>query len=204
MLRGANGIEGFLQPAQDGTREALGRAFVKCQAYLAAVARQELDPRLRSKGEVADLVQETFLKAYQHFDQFRGRTEAQLLGWLRQILRNNLADFSRRYHQVKRRLAAEVTANGRTASAVQLELLCAATRSPSEEAIANEEACLLEHALDCLPEDYRQVLHLRHLEQYSFAEIGRRMDRSANAVEKLCLRAALRLGREMRSSNSRD
>ena len=35
----------------------------------------------------SDLVQETLLKAHQHFDQFQGQTEAELIAWLRRIWR---------------------------------------------------------------------------------------------------------------------
>jgi DNA-directed RNA polymerase specialized sigma24 family protein len=64
---------------------------------------QELDPELRAKGGGSDLVQETFLKAHRHFDQFHGRAEEELLAWSRRLLLNNLADFRRRYQETQKR-----------------------------------------------------------------------------------------------------
>jgi RNA polymerase sigma factor (sigma-70 family) len=47
-----------------------------------------------------------------------------------------------------------------------------------------------------LPEDHRRVVQLRYQEQRSFEEIGRLMDRSADAVRKLWARAMDRLRQE--------
>src|SRR3954467_7106953 len=55
------------------------------------------------KGRPPDLVQEALLKAHQHFDQFQGRTEAELAGWLRQILARCLADLVRKYRMAEAR-----------------------------------------------------------------------------------------------------
>ena len=48
-----------------------------------------------------------------------------------------------------------------------------------------------------LPEDYREVLVLRHLEGLSFAEVSGRMGRSLDSVEKLWVRGLARLRQVM-------
>jgi RNA polymerase sigma-70 factor (ECF subfamily) len=63
--------------------------------------------------------------------------------------------------------------------------------------MANEQAEAVEKALRGLPADYQQVILLRYREELSFEEISRIMGRSANAVEKLWLRAIERLRQEM-------
>lgn len=56
-----------------------------------------------------------------------------------------------------------------------------------------EQAVLLADALAKLPDDYREVLVLRHLEGLAFAEIARLMDRTTDSVEKLWVRGLTRL-----------
>jgi RNA polymerase sigma factor (sigma-70 family) len=65
--------------------------------------------------------------------------------------------------------------------------------SPSRQARRREQAALLAEALRQLPEDYREVLILLHLEEQSFPEVARRLRRSVEAVKKLWARAVPRL-----------
>jgi RNA polymerase sigma-70 factor (ECF subfamily) len=65
--------------------------------YLILLARWQLDPCLRTKLDPSDVVQETLLQAQKNIGQFRGTTEAELAGWLRKILANELAQSLRAY-----------------------------------------------------------------------------------------------------------
>ena len=53
---------------------------------------------------------------------------------------------------------------------------------------------LLANALARLPEDYREVITLRHVEGRSFEEIAAAMGRTSGAVRMLWMRALERLG----------
>src|SRR3954451_25008813 len=100
----------WLLEARQGSGEALGQLLESFRAYLLLIAQRELDPDLRAKGGASDLVQQTFLEAQRDFGDFRGAGGAEVAGWLRQILLNNLASFSRCFRETaKRRLASEVT-----------------------------------------------------------------------------------------------
>ena len=100
----------LLAAARAGSHEALGQVLEACRGYLLLLARRELAPDLQAKGGASDLVQETFLEAQRDFASFRGDTEAELAGWLRQILLNNLATYSRHFRETaKRRLACEIS-----------------------------------------------------------------------------------------------
>jgi RNA polymerase sigma-70 factor (ECF subfamily) len=75
--------------------------------------------------------------------------------------------------------------------------LVAQQSSPSQQAARREQAVLLADALEQLPEDYREVLVLRHLEALTFPEVAARMGRSLDSVEKLWMRGLVRLRQVM-------
>jgi RNA polymerase sigma-70 factor (ECF subfamily) len=188
----------WLPAAQTGSKEALGQMLEACRGYLLLIAGKELDPDLRAKGGASDLVQETLLEACRDFAQFQGNTEQELFGWLRRLLLNNLSNFARRYRDTaKRQTSAEVPLEGGHSSSNWAERLTGHDSTPSAQAMAHEQAQVVERALGGLPADYRQVILLRYQEELPFEEIGRLMGRSSNAAEKLWLRAIERLRQEL-------
>jgi RNA polymerase sigma-70 factor (ECF subfamily) len=162
------------------------------------VANQHLAPELQGKFGASDVVQETFLEAQRDFGGFQGRTQVELLAWLRRILLNNLANLTRCYRDTdKRQLAREVPIGQADVGELQAAL-ARETESPSAVALAREEAEALDLALEQLPEHYRQVLLLRYQARLSFEEIGQKLERSAGAARKLWARAVEELQEGMR------
>jgi RNA polymerase sigma-70 factor (ECF subfamily) len=192
--------EQLLRLARLDPAAALGPLLEGYRGYLEVLARVQIGRRLQGKVGAADLVQETFLEAHRHFGRFRGTTEAEFVGWLRQILATTLAAELRRFLGTQRRdvrlereLAAELDASSRVLDGG----LVARSSSPSQRAMRREQAVLLAEALGRLPEAYREVLVLRHLEGLPFAEVARRMGRSLDSVKNLWTRALGQLRRSL-------
>jgi RNA polymerase sigma-70 factor (ECF subfamily) len=184
----------WLAAARAGSRDALGKALEPCRRYLLLVAERNLDPVLRSKGGASDLVQETFLEAHRQFGRFHGTSQDELLAWLRRMLLFNVGDFSRRYLATsKRGVGREMTLEGEGSRVGIAGILAGSTLSPSGIAMEHEQAYALARALERLPEDYRQVVILRYQDGLTFEEIGRRIERSAEAARKVWSRAMERL-----------
>ena len=190
----------WLPAARQGSREALGQALEACRNYLLLVANKELDAELQAKGGASDLVQQTFLEAQRDFARFQGNSEDELLAWLRRLLLNNLGDFTRRYRDTGKRAAGREIPLPGDSSAWTASDLAGDTPSPSGLAMAHEQDEALQRAMARLPENYRQVLIWRYQEERSFEEIGQMLQRSANAAQKLWLRAVDRLRQELESS----
>jgi RNA polymerase sigma-70 factor (ECF subfamily) len=179
---------GWLSAARNGSRDALGSVLEACRRYLLGVARYELHDDLKAKGGASDLVQDTFLDAHRAFVHFQGNSEVELRAWLRRLLQHRAAKFGRRYRTTqKRRLARETALS--VAGLAAGSGPRAAVPSPSTQLVAREQAQRLRQALERLPEDYRRVIALRYVEQCSFVEIGRLMQRTPNAARLLWLRA---------------
>lgn len=194
----------LLNLARGGHVHALGQLLELFRNYLELLARLQISRRLRGKIDAADLVQETFLDAHAGFARFRGTTEAELAGWLRQILTSNALSLARRYFGTQRRnvrlereWADELEQSSR---ALHLGLI-APQSSPSQQAVKREQAVLLADALKHLPEDYREAIVLRQLEGLSFPEVAQRMERSLDSVKKLWMRALTRLRHELEASS---
>jgi RNA polymerase sigma-70 factor (ECF subfamily) len=192
--------EHLLRGARQGDTATLGRLLELYRRYLGLLARVQIGQRLQGKVDAEDLVQETFLEAHRSFGRFRGTSEPELVRWLRQILAANLADLLRRYLGAQGRdvrLEREIQDAFDRSSVLLDHGLVAPESSPSQQAARREQAVLLADALDQLPEDYREVLVLRHLEGLTFPEVARRMGRSLDSVEKLWMRGLARLRQSM-------
>jgi RNA polymerase sigma-70 factor (ECF subfamily) len=171
------------------------RAPEDFRAYLEYVARLRLDPRLQSKLDPADLVQQTLLEAYQGLDQFQGRTEGEQKAWLRRILLHNLAntvrDLARQKRDVHRERSLDQALD--SSSARLASLVAAEQSSPSEQAVRREQVLHLEESLAALPDLQRQAVVLRHLHGWPVAEISRHLGRSLPAVAGLLHRGLTQL-----------
>lgn len=188
----------LLRNARSGSVEALGKLFQACRGDLLAIAHHELRGQLRAKIDAADVVQETFIEATRDFADFRGVTGAQLLGWLRSILRHNLADISRHFDYGCRALSHEVRLLDPNLAALRKRAFPGAGGTICEQIVAQEQRRALDAALQRLPPAYREVLQLHYGEHRCFAEIGNGLKRSAEAVRKMAHRAVARLRQDMR------
>jgi RNA polymerase sigma-70 factor (ECF subfamily) len=192
--------EQLLHQARGSDSAALGQLLERYRNYLELLARLQIGRRLQGKVDAADLVQETFLKAHRDFAHFRGNSEAEWVSWLRQILAGNLAHLVRHYWGTQRRdvrLERELAHELDHSSRILDRGLVAPQSSPSQQAARREQAVLLADALRRLPEDYREVIILSHLEGLSFPEVARRMGRSLDSVKNLWARALARLRRTL-------
>src|SRR5581483_2389414 len=108
----------------------------------------------------------------------------ELLAWLPQILANLLANLIRHYQGTQRRdvrrerrLALELDASSQALD----RGLAAPQSSPSQQAVRREQSVLLAGALERLPEEWRELLVLRHLEGLTFPQVAERTGRSVDS-----------------------
>src|SRR6516225_2525174 len=129
----------WLDLARAGSPEALGQVLETFRGYLLLIADREMDPELRAKGGASDLVQETFLEAQRDFARFHGTRAEELRAWLRRLLLNNVANFTRQYRErAKRQVGREIPLEAGGSSHERGAGLEADTLSPSGEALAQE------------------------------------------------------------------
>jgi RNA polymerase sigma-70 factor (ECF subfamily) len=200
MSEPAHSLDRLIEAVRRGDAAAQGEYLIRCRPWLKLLARLQIAGDFQGKFDPSDIVQQTLLEAYRALPQFRGQTEPELAAWLRQILAHVLAHEIRRYRGTQQRdLVREVSLEQALAESSQRlgGLLAAPGSSPSQQAAQREQELLLAEVLDRLPQDYREVIILRHLEELPHEKIAERMGRSAGAVRMLWVRALARLRQEL-------
>jgi RNA polymerase sigma-70 factor (ECF subfamily) len=176
------------------------------RAYLHLLARRQLDPSLQRRLDASDVVQQTFLQAYEAFDQFRGTSLAELAAWLRRILARNLAHGVRDHGRAKRDLARERSlAVALDHSSARLENWLAEEPSPPGQLLEQQEQVLaLTEALAGLPEAQGEALVLHYWSGWSVAKIAAQLQRSPAAVAGLLKRGLRELRAAMKANRPSD
>lgn len=163
------------------------------RAYLLQLARLQAEARPSGGLDPSDAVQQTLLAAVEKRHQFRGRTDAEMAGWLRAILARKMALAARRAAADPAGRARSLEAALERSSARLEAMLAGAGASPGSAAARAEGTLRLAAALAGLPDDQRRAIELRHLKEMPVAEVAATMGRTAAAVAGLLQRGARRL-----------
>src|SRR6476620_8236425 len=140
----------LMAKARAGEADALGELCALYRNYLRMVVRSGLGPRLRERVELSDVVQEALVEVVRQFPQFTGQSEAALVGWLRRLVGQKLADLGRYHSRAKRAgnatavpLDAAPEAAGRTRRGEEsgrlLDMLALSQTSPSQAVSQREQ-----------------------------------------------------------------
>lgn len=177
---------------------------MRYENWLKLLARSEIDSRFQGKFSASDAVQQTMMEAWKVWGQFRGHTEAERVAWLRGILAHQLAHLARHYAGVQKRdVSREQSIDQSLAQSSQRldRLLTSREQAPHEQLAAREASHELARVLERLPDEYRQVILLRNLQELPYEEIAARMGRSPGAVRMLWVRALAKLREEIEAQS---
>src|SRR3954469_17918044 len=145
----------LMAKARAGETDALGELCALYRNYLRMIVRTGLGPKLRERVELSDVVQEALVEVVRQFPQFTGTNEAALVGWLRRLVGQKLADLGRYHSRAKRAAggaALPLDAPFDTGSAGDsaggpgtrlLDVLALSQTSPSAAASRREQIILL-------------------------------------------------------------
>lgn len=178
------------------TADQLQQVVSRYNGYLWTLAYAGLGPGFRNQLDPGDLVQATWVRAVESFDQFGGGDERALLAWLRAILTRVLLDEHRRLHRDKRDIAREqqVLSECVDTSAAGLDAWLAGDQtSPSNAATRNEQLLQLADALTQLVDDQREAIVLKYLRGRDLQSTAESMQRTVPAVAGLLRRGLARL-----------
>jgi len=164
-------------PVDDWTDEHIVQRVLQGEVLLFEVLMRRHNQRIyrairsiiRDDSECEEIMQETYVRAYEHLAQFEGR--AKFSTWLTRIAVNE---------SIKRSIArGRLDPLNREDSDGDYETMLfsdEATLSPESNAARGELAAFLEDSILALPPAYRTVLILRDLEELSTSETAEALD----------------------------
>ena len=145
---------------------------------------------LRNPEEAEDVVQEAYVRAYTHLDQFAGA--AKFSTWLTKIA---IHEALARLRERSRMGEADSTKD--TEKSGGMESLKSTIHNPEEQIFEKQVLELLEAAVEALPDNLRSVFVMREIEEMSTAETAECLGLSEAAVKIRLHRARKLLRRDL-------
>ena len=139
-------------------------------------------------GNVDDVVQEVFVKAY--FSLKRFREEAAFATWIYRIAVNRARDEARR---ASRHVSLDTSLSGEARQALQGLWDQAGNEENDDPAVSESLRRFVSQAIAALPDKLRTVVTLKDLEGLSYQEVGRILKCSVGTVKSRHSRARERL-----------
>jgi len=170
----------LVERAQRGDKRAFELLVEKYQRRLARL----LSRLIRDPGEVEDVTQEAFIKAYRALPSFRG--DSAFYTWLYRIgintAKNYLVAMGRRAPTSTEMEAEE--AEGHASGELLRDI-----NTPESLLLSKEIGATVNAAIEALPEELRSAIQLRELEGMSYEEIAKLMDCPIGTVRSRIFRA---------------
>jgi RNA polymerase sigma-70 factor (ECF subfamily) len=145
---------------------------------------------LHNDAEAEDVMQDSYVRAYEHLDQFAGR--AAFSTWLTRIAIHEALARKRRRQRYEELDAWQDHGDS-------MPILRSPTPDPEGGAAHSESSQLLKEAIEVLPEAYRCVVVLREVEEMSVEETAACLEVSEAVVKTRLHRAHAMLRKELYS-----
>jgi len=170
--------------AREGETVAFGELVRRYEGRIFRLAQHIT----QNREDAEDVLQETFLKAYEHLDQFQGNSK--FYTWIVRIAVNqSLMKLRRR--KADRSVSLDETID--TGEDTIVREIAAWGENPEERFSREELGVLLDSAIEGLEPPYRSVFVLRDIEDLSTEETADTLGLSIPAVKSRLLRARLQL-----------
>ncbi|HEX3878749.1 MAG TPA: sigma-70 family RNA polymerase sigma factor [Bryobacteraceae bacterium] len=174
----------LVEQSRQGDTEAYGQLVRRYQNKIFRLAQHIT----QNREDAEDVLQETFLKAYEHLDQFQGNSK--FYTWVVRIAVNQALMKLRRRKNDKSVSLDETIDTGEDTIVREI----AAWDEDPEQRLSREEiGGILDTAVQSLEAPYRSVFVLRDIEELSTEETAEALGLSVPAVKSRLLRARLQL-----------
>jgi RNA polymerase sigma-70 factor, ECF subfamily len=142
----------------------------------------------QNREDAEDVLQETFMKAYEHLDQFKG--DSKFYTWIVRIAVNQ-ALMKLRRRKTDKSVSMDETID--TGEDTLVREIAAWDEDPEQRFSREELGDILDSAVQSLDPPYRSVFVLRDIDELSTEETAEALNLSVPAVKSRLLRARLQL-----------
>jgi RNA polymerase sigma-70 factor (ECF subfamily) len=142
----------------------------------------------QNREDAEDVLQETFMKAYEHLDQFQGNSK--FYTWIVRIAVNQ-ALMKLRRRKTDKSVSLDETID--TGEDTMVREIAAWDEDPEQRFSRDELGGILDTAVQSLEPPYRSVFVLRDVDELSTEETAEALGLSVPAVKSRLLRARLQL-----------
>ena len=170
----------LVERAQRGDKRAFELLVEKYQRKLARL----LSRLVRDPGEVEDVTQEAFVKAYRALPSFRG--DSAFYTWLYRIGINTAKNY---LVAMRRRAPTSTGVDAEEAEGFESSEQLRDINTPESLLLSKEIAATVNAAIESLPEELRSAIQLRELEGMSYEDIAKLMDCPIGTVRSRIFRA---------------
>jgi RNA polymerase sigma-70 factor (ECF subfamily) len=199
MTAAAADTEALVRRAAGGDAEARHALLDRHRRRLGRMVELRMDPRMRGRVDPSDVVQEALIAASGRMERYLTGRPLPFYPWLRQIAWEKLVHLHDRHlRAAKRSVAREQYFRPEISDESALDLaqrFMGGASSPSAAALRQELQERVRRALNGLPDDDREVLLLRYLEQLPSKDIAAITGSSEAAVNMRHMRALERMRR---------
>ena len=179
----------LVERAQRGDKRAFELLVTKYQRKLGRL----LSRMVRDPGEVEDVTQEAFIKAYRALPAFRG--DSAFYTWLYRIAINTAKNY---LVAMGRRAPTTTEFNHEDAENFEEAEALRDAATPESELHGKQIAATVNRAMDALPDDLRTAITLREIEGLSYEEIASLMNCPIGTVRSRIFRAREAIAAELR------
>ena len=175
--------------------DAANSMLEQYRAFLDCLTSIQIDPRLRSKFGMSDIIQNTLLEAYQSLERIEAMDPEGRKRWLRRMLISNLRDEIDKYLTGGRNVALEepLRSAAEKASGRLSDWLATEDTAVGEKLIKQDRALRLVEALAQLDPRQREALILQRWHGWKLAEIAEHMRCTLGVVAGLHARGLAKL-----------
>jgi RNA polymerase sigma-70 factor (ECF subfamily) len=170
----------LFERARGGSPHDLNAFYERSARKLLPLIRLRLGRTLRAEMESRDILQSVLCKSFEKLKQVQD--PAAVMSWLARMAENEIRDRADFYKRERRDAALRSPIE----DAADVP---APVRQALSLAIVTEGVERLERAMEALPDAQREVIVLRKLEELTFPEIARRLNKTEDACRMSFSRA---------------